>query len=41
VLLDHNDVDALGVLEGEEAETTRTSSSGVAHNGALANLAEL
>jgi hypothetical protein len=41
VLFHHNRVDALGILEGEETKTSGTASSGVAHDSALADLAEL
>jgi hypothetical protein len=41
VFFDHNNVDCLGVLEGEEAKTTRPAGCAVAHNGAFHHLAEL
>lgn len=41
MLLDHNDVDDLGVLEGEEAKATRASSDAVAHDCAFGDFAEL
>jgi hypothetical protein len=41
VLLYHDGVDALGVPEGEEAEASRASGSGVAHNSTFADLTEL
>lgn len=41
VLLDHDDVDCLGILECEEAKATRTTSSAVAHDLTVDHLAEL
>ena len=41
VFLDHNNIDALGVLEGKEAETSRTAGSTIAHDGAFDDFAEL
>jgi hypothetical protein len=41
VLLHHDCVDALGIFEREEAETSGAAGGRVAHDGALANLAEL
>jgi hypothetical protein len=41
VLLHHDDVDALGVTEGEEAETSRATGSRVTHDSAFAHFAEL
>lgn len=41
MLLDHDSVDGLRILEGEEAETTRTTCGAISHNGALENFAEL
>jgi hypothetical protein len=41
VLLHHDDVDGLGVLEGEEAEAAGAAGGAVAHNGAFHHLAEL
>jgi hypothetical protein len=41
VLLHHHDVDALGVTEGEKAETSRAAGSRVTHDGAFADFAEL
>jgi hypothetical protein len=41
VLLDHDDVDTFGVLESEEAESTRTTGGAISHDRAFAHLAEL
>ena len=41
MLLDHDDVDRLGVAEGEEAEAAGPARSAIAHHGALHHLAEL
>lgn len=41
VLLDHDDVDRLGVLERQEAEASRAARVVVPHDGALEDLAEL
>jgi hypothetical protein len=41
VLLHHNNVDTLGVLEGQKPEAARTTSRAVSHDSALADLAEL
>lgn len=41
MLLDHDNVDSLGVFEGEESEASRASSCAVSHHGALNHLAEL
>ena len=41
VLLDHDNVDRLGVLEGEKAEATRAAGGAVPHDGAFYHLAKL
>ncbi len=41
VLLDHNNVHCLGVLEGQKSEASRPASSTISHHGALYNLSEL
>ena len=41
MLLDHDNVDALGILEREKAESSRTSGSSIAHDGAFTNFTEL
>lgn len=41
MLLHHDDVDALWILEGEEAEASRTACGGVSHDSAFADFAEL
>jgi hypothetical protein len=41
VLFNHDSVDTFGIPEGKEAETARTASRGVAHDGAFADLAKL
>jgi hypothetical protein len=41
VLLDHDDVDRLRVLEGEEAEAARATGGAVAHNSAFHHFAKL
>lgn len=41
MLLDHHDVDALGVPESQKAEATGTTRRTVAHDSALADLSKL
>lgn len=41
MLLDHDDVDRLGVLEGQEAEAAGAARSAVPHHGALDDFAKL
>jgi hypothetical protein len=41
MLLDHDNVDALGVLKREKAESSRTSSSSITHDGTFTNFTEL
>lgn len=41
MLLDHDDVDILGVLESEEAKASGATGGRVAHDGAFQDLAEL
>ncbi len=41
VLLNHNDVDSLWILEGEEAEPTRAASGAITHNLAVNDIAIL
>jgi hypothetical protein len=41
MLLDHNHIDRFGVLECEEAKSTRPASSTIAHYGAFDYLAKL
>ena len=41
VLFDHDSVNTFRIPEGKEAETARTSSRGVAHDGTFADLAKL
>jgi len=41
MLLDHNSVDSLGVLEGEEAETARPAGGAIAHDGTFDHFAIL
>ena len=41
VLLDHDNVDRLGVLEREEAESTRATRDAVTHHCALKYLTKL
>ena len=41
VLLDHDNVDRLGILEGEKAEASRPTGGAVPHDGAFHHLAKL
>ena len=41
MLLDHDNVDCLSVLKGEESETSRPSGAAVSHDGAFDHLAKL
>lgn len=41
VLFDHDNVDSLGVLEGEEPEASGATGVTITHHGALDNLSEL
>lgn len=41
VLLDHNNVHCLGVLEGEEAETSRSAGRAISHDSAFRHLTKL
>lgn len=41
MLLDHDNVHTFWILEGEEPETTRTTTGTIAHNGTLAHFAVL
>jgi hypothetical protein len=41
MLLDHDDVDDLGVFECEETEAARASSNTVAHDSAFCDFTEL
>lgn len=41
MLLDHDDVDDLGVFEREETETARSTSDTVAHDSAFCDFTEL
>jgi hypothetical protein len=41
MLLDHDDVDDLGIFECKEAEAARATSDTVAHDSAFCDLAEL
>jgi hypothetical protein len=41
VFLDHDDVDCLGVLEGQEAEAAGATGGAISHDCALDNFAEL
>jgi hypothetical protein len=41
VLLDHDNVDRFGVLEGEEAKATRAAGGAISHDSAFHHLTEL
>jgi hypothetical protein len=40
VLLDHDNVDCLGVFEGEETESSRSAGGAISHNSALQNVSK-
>jgi hypothetical protein len=41
VLLDHNSVHRLGILESQESEASRPTSGGISHDSCLQNLSKL
>jgi hypothetical protein len=41
VLLDHDNVDRLGIFERQKSKASRTSGAAVAHDGTLDNLTKL